>query len=85
MGQIIGLFLIVFGIGFGIWAGIWWAFVGGIIQIINAFSPLDAVSIAWGVVKIVFAGVIGWCAAIACIIPGLGFLNMKPKRKSMFK
>ena len=72
MRDIIGIGLIIVGIIFGIYAGIWWAFIGGIVDIIEQVraEDLSAIAVAIGVVKILFAGVIGWGCAFILIIPG---------------
>lgn len=66
MKAIIGVLLIVSGIAFGLWVGLWWAFVGGIIDIVNAVqtSPIPGESIAWGIVKILSSACIGTIAFI---------------------
>jgi hypothetical protein len=75
--AIIGLILIVGGIVFGLWAGIWWAFIGGIVQIVEQVraEQIDAYKVAFGVVKIVFAGAIGGISAFVLIRPGAAFLK----------
>lgn len=72
MKAVIGCILIVAGILFGVWAGVWWAFIGGIMDIINEVKSADAsaLNVALGVAKIVFAGLIGWCAGFIAILPG---------------
>ena len=77
MKAAIGLLLVLFGIVFGVWAGLWWAFVGGIMQIVAAVqaSPVPGADIAWGIVKIIFAGAIGGVSAMLLIIPGAAMLN----------
>ena len=77
MKAAIGLLLVLVGIVFGVWAGLWWAFVGGIMQIVAAVqtSPVPGADIAWGIVKIIFAGAIGGVSAMLLIIPGAAMLN----------
>ena len=72
-----GLLLVLAGIAFGVWAGLWWAFVGGIIQIIDALqaSPVVGADIALGIVRVVFAGFIGGITAFVAIIPGAALLS----------
>ena len=72
MKAFVGFILILAGIAFGLWAGVWWAFIGGIVDIINEVKSADvsALNIAIGVVKIVFAGAIGWVAGFIAILPG---------------
>lgn len=57
-----GLIIFVAAIGAGVWAGLWWAFVGGIVQVINAcqIHPVNAMSIALGIARVFFCGLIGW-------------------------
>lgn len=77
MKVVIGLLMIVGGIALGLYAGLWWAFVGGIIQIISAVqaSPIPPADIAWGVVKIVFAGLIGGVSALVLVVPGAAMVT----------
>jgi hypothetical protein len=59
--ELIGLLLIIIGVIFGLYVGIWVCFVGGIIDIIEQIraTNLEAMSVAWGVAKIVFAEFFG--------------------------
>ena len=77
MQQIIGLLLIVVGIVAGLYFGLWWAFIGGIIQIIEQIRAehLEAAVVAIAIAKVLFAGVIGWAAAFVGIIPGMAMLK----------
>lgn len=69
----IGLLLVACGVIFGLWAGVWWAFIGGIVDIINAFKATEVVpmDVAIGVAKIVFAAPIGWFSFF--LISGAGY------------
>lgn len=74
---IFGILLILTGLATGIYFGLWWAFVGGIVDIVNAVTstPISAMGVAVGVVKMIFASVIGWvCVAIFWVV-GMSFLN----------
>lgn len=77
MKQIIGLVLIVAGIGLGLYCGLWWAFIGGIIQIIEQVRAehLEAMVVALGICKVLFAGLIGWASAFVLLIPGMACLK----------
>jgi len=75
MKKILGMALILTGIALGVYFGLWVMFIGGIVQIINALSPLEAMSIAFGVVKIIFASLIGWICAIFPLGIGLSLLD----------
>jgi hypothetical protein len=72
MKVVIGCVLIVAGIACGLYFGIWWAFIGGIIDVIEAIRAdvLSASSVAIGVAKVIFAGLIGWLSALILVIPG---------------
>ena len=74
---IMGFACIIAGIATGIYFGLWWAFIGGIIDIINAVTPtpISTMGIAFGVLKMVLASAIGWvCVAIFWVV-GMSFLN----------
>lgn len=72
MKMILGVLLIVAGIAFGAWAAVWWAFIGGIVDVIREVRApnLDAMNVATGVAKVIFAGAIGWLAAMVAVLPG---------------
>jgi predicted esterase YcpF (UPF0227 family) len=69
MKTAIGLLLVVCGVALGLYCGLWLAFIGGIVQIIEAIkaSPVEAMGIAIGIVKIVFAGFIGTVSAMLLV------------------
>ena len=77
MKAFIGIALIIIVIIFGLWAGIWWAFIGGVVNLIEAIRApeLSTASVAVGVVKIVCSAFIGWIAAALFITPGLVVLG----------
>lgn len=56
-----------------------YVFIGGIVQIVEAVKAPDipAMAIAWGIVKIFFAGVAGMLSAIVLIIPGRILFNSR--------
>lgn len=61
------------GIFAGFYFGLYWAFIGGIVDVIDALraDTLQALSLAIGVAKIVFAGVIGWVSFAVLFLVGL--------------
>ena len=84
MKIMIGLTMYALGVFLGVYVGVWVCFVGGIVDIVNevntqiqATGPLDAMNIAMGVVKIMFAGVIGMASSFALILPGLALMSWK--------
>jgi hypothetical protein len=77
MKLIIGVVMCLAGVGLGLYCGLWWAFIGGIIQIIEQVRAehLIAMEVAIGIVKILFAGLIGWASAAVLLIPGLAIIK----------
>lgn len=73
----VGVVLMIAGLALAVWAGLWWAFIGGIVQVIDAAKadPVSAIDIAWGVARIVFAGFIGTITAVIAIFPGWALVN----------
>jgi uncharacterized membrane protein len=72
MKAILGLGLIVAGILFGLYAGLWWAFIGGIMDVVQAIRApdLQPMAVAIGIAKVCFAGLIGYLSALVAIVPG---------------
>lgn len=70
--KIAGLLLIVAGVGIGVYAGLVLAFIGGIVDVIQAVRAvdLDATAVAFGVLKILFAGFIGAVSSFIFVFPG---------------
>lgn len=70
--------MILAGVVLGAWVGVGWAFIGGIVDVVTALKVEDVVALdlAFGIFKIMFAGVIGWVSALALIVPGFITLSM---------
>lgn len=77
MKVIIGLLLMLSGIIIGLYVGLWWAFIGGIIQIIEQIRAenLDVTIVAWGIVKVFFAGTLGWFTGVLFFVAGSMFMK----------
>ena len=75
--KIAGLLLIVAGVGIGVYAGLVWAFIGGIVDVIQSVRAvdLDATAVVFGVLKILFAGFIGDVSAFIFVFPGFSLLT----------
>ena len=67
-----GIALILLGIATGVYVGIWWAFIGGIAQIIQQIQAdsIDALTVACGVAKVLFAGTLGSLIGVAIAVCG---------------
>lgn len=77
--MIAGAALAVAGVALGLYCGLWWAFVGGIVDILDAFKAPGLVSmdVAIGVVKIIAArvtalGVGGVSISVGVIVMAYG-------------
>lgn len=75
--KMIGVIMIIAGIGLGLYVGGYLMFIGGIIQIIEAFAvtPVLAISIAWGIIKVMLAAACGWIIVLMLVIPGFIMLT----------
>ncbi len=79
--SILGVLLIVGGMLLGLYVGLWVCFIGGIVQIVNAIkNDVNAMGIAIGIVKIVFAGFSGILTFV--ITSAIGASMLKRKRKT---
>jgi len=77
--TIFGLLLILLGIVLGLWLGVWVCFIGGIVQILEAFkhSPIIALDVAISMAKILVASSVGRLSAMFPIAFGLAILDGK--------
>jgi hypothetical protein len=77
MKTVIGSLLILTGFAVGIYCGLWWAFIGGIVAIIEQVKApeVDAMAVAIGIARILFASAIGAFSAMVCVVPGLAILK----------
>jgi len=75
--NLLGLLLVIGGIILGLWLGVYIMFIGGIVQLINAVkaTPVEAMGIAIGITRIIFAGLVGWVAGGLCIATGVSLMK----------
>ena len=75
--NFVGVILMLAGLGLAIYAGLWWAFIGGIVQIVEAVKadPIIAMDIALGLARVVCAGFIGVVTGVVAIFPGFAMLK----------
>ena len=72
--KILGILMIIAGVILGLYIGLWVMFIGGIAGLVNTIfgnSPVEGIDIAFSIVKILFASLVGTIAAFLLIIPGL--------------
>lgn len=85
MKSIVGLVFVFAGILSAFYGGLWWAFVGGIVQVINAVRAdvLVESQVAFGIAKIVFSGFFGWLFSMPFFLIAMLFLHEDDARKLM--
>lgn len=84
--KLIGILLIISGAVLGLYFGVWVCFVGGIVQVITEGSklfqtaqplqiPANPMYIAFGIIRIVSAALVGWVTFLICAFVGSFFLE----------
>ena len=85
MKKIVGLLMIVGGICLGLYVGGYLMFIGGIVQIIEAAkNDIDGAGIAFGIGRVVLAGLAGVLSLYVLAIPGLFLMSGVTKKRSRF-
>lgn len=76
MKTILGILMVITGIFIGLYLGIWWAFIGGIVVVVEAINAdeMVAMDLAIGIARIIFAGLVGQLAAIILVFPGMALI-----------
>lgn len=71
MRKILGATIALIGVALAVYIGLYLMLWGGIVQIVDAVQeePVEGAEIAWGVIRIVFAG-----TATAFTLYGIGFV-----------
>jgi len=77
MRETIGILIICLGFAVGVYVGGWVCFIGGIIDVIEQIRAehLNALSVALGIGKVVFAGFFGWVSGIPFIVLGNSLID----------
>jgi len=75
--DFVGFALCLAAIVVGLYMGIWWAFIGGIVDVINQIKAeeVSAIGVAVGIAKVFFSGLIGWLSFVLLFIPGQAMLK----------
>lgn len=75
--TIFGVLVCLGGIALGIYLGIWVCLVGGIVDIVTGATatPILAKTIAWGVAKFIFSGIVGWGSFFLTFSLGAGMIS----------
>lgn len=81
---ILGLLLLLAGLLCGAYVGLYLCFIGGIVDLMEVISTaikqsgdLDAMKVAYGVCKIIFAGAAFWVSAVVFMSPGYLLLTSR--------
>jgi len=77
MKTVFGLLLIIAGVCFGLYVGVWVMFIGGIIDIITQIRAehMEALTVSFGVLKIIFSSLVGYLAGVVAVLPGIAILG----------
>jgi len=71
MKQLLGFILIGAGCVVGVYVGLWVCLVGGIADIVNGYNIGNTGLAMFGLMKFVFAGIVGWLSAGILVAPGV--------------
>ncbi len=73
MKKVLGWTLIIGGILLGLYVGVYVFFIGGIVSIIEEIKSddINSMTIAWSVVKLIFASLMGYLTGIIPVIIGI--------------
>jgi hypothetical protein len=75
--QILGIFLILLGISLGIYVGGYLMLFTGLVDVVKVVvkairdGGFETTKFAFGLVRMLFAGLVGWLAAFTLVIPGV--------------
>ena len=71
MKKVLGIGLIALGICLGLYVGGYLMFIGGIVQVVSSITPVVIPpGIAFGIVKIMFSGLVGWIIGLIPVTIG---------------
>lgn len=71
MKTLIGFLIIIGGIALALYLGGYLCLIGGIVQVIHSATPtVDAWGIAWGVARVLCAGLVGGITFWGCALVG---------------
>lgn len=84
--KILGILLIITGVILGLYLGIWVMFIGGIVTLVSQIPELgngnvDGITIGFGILRIMFATVVGVVGGVIPFTIGLGLFGVKKKKK----
>jgi hypothetical protein len=77
MKTILGILFVLAGVVGGLYVGVYLMFICGIIQIIEQIRAenLQASIVALGIVKIMFAGLVGYLSGFVLVFTGLAIIE----------
>lgn len=77
MRKVLGILLILLGVAVGLYVGLWWAFIGGIVAIVQlvVHGPLVGIYLAESILRVLAAGFLGWGSFVVLLIPGATMLG----------
>ena len=77
MQKMFGLILVIASLYVGVYFGFFWAFIGAIVQIIKEVTSGDfgIMGIGFGVLKVMFATVIGYISFFVTLLMGVAMMQ----------
>lgn len=70
----VGIAMMLAGVVLGLYVGVWLCFIGGIVTFIEGATNeggVQAMKIAWGILKFILSGPLGWLTFWVLFLPGL--------------
>lgn len=68
MKEFVSVILMLLGVILGLYVGIKIMCIDGILQIAKSLNPVNTIEIAWGIIRIIFSGAVGWLTFIVFLI-----------------
>ena len=87
MYKLLGALIIIFGVCLGLYLGIYVCFYDGIVMLIDGCrqDPVNAGDIAFGIIRVFFAGVVGVGSFALVTVCGVGVFDYRPRKKSVVR
>ena len=80
MKDFLAMFWTVLGVILGLYLGVWCCFIMGIIDIlIGLMNPVNILGIAFGILKIMCSGLVGWSTFLICAFISSTYITNAPE------
>lgn len=85
--KVLGVLLCIAGVVGGLYMGVWYGLIGGVIATVEACkaTPIESTGVAFGVARVLFAGVFGWLTAFGLwALGGMSFVYASTFKKAPY-